>query len=199
MRAAPPTAAAGAESRTVSSGRLVIAIALAGSLVACFPRYDWRDLRPDCARTWCGFVASFPGRITSATREIPVGDVRLPLALNVVSVGETTFAVGAFELLPGSDAALARTLLERKLLDDVGGSEGRRARVVLHAADHGEIAGESFEADGRRDGKAMRATARFAERRGRLVEILVVGPVDALATDSGRQAIETFMSSLRLD
>ena len=179
--------------------RIVVAAGLLGSLTGCFPRYDWRDHRPDCARTWCGFVASFPGRVTNATRDIPVGGMRLPLALNVVSVGEVTFAVGAFELLPGSDAAAARAVFEQKLLDEVGAVEGRGEAVVVHAADHREIAGRRFDAEGRRDGRALRATARFVERDGRLVEILVLGPSDVLSTDGGRQAVETFMTSLRLD
>ena len=45
----------------------------------------------------------------------------------------------------------------------------------------------------------LHATARFAERRGSLVEILVVGPADELSTAAGKQAVETFVTSVRLD
>lgn len=182
-----------------AANRAAVAIACAGLLAGCYPRYDWRDYRPDCARTWCGFVASFPGRVTNATRDIPVGDVRLPLALNVVSVGEVTFAIGAFDLVPGSDADAARATFERKLLDDVGATEGRHGHVVLHTAIRDEVMADTLEAEGRRDGRALRTTARFAQRQGRLIEILVIGPADVLSTDSGRQAVETFLTSLRLD
>ena len=137
--------------------------------------------------------------MTNATRDVPVGERRLPLAINVVSVGDVTFAVGAFDLLTGGDADAARATFERKLLDDVGAAEGRSGWVTLRAGDRSEIAARSFDAEGRRDGKALRVTARFAEHRGRLVEILVIGPADVLATDSGRQAVETFVTSLRLD
>ncbi len=170
-----------------------------GLLAGCYPRYDWRDWRPDCARAWCGFVASFPGRVTTATRDIPVGDLRLPLTLNVISVGEVTFAVGAFELLPGSDAAAAQALLERKLLDDVGAKEGRRARAAVQTADRSELVADRFDVEGARDGKALRANARFVQRKGRLVEILVIGPSATLETGAGQQAVETFLTSLRLD
>ena len=168
-------------------------------LSGCYPRYDWRDVRPDCAKTWCGFVASFPGRVTSASRDIPVGALQLPLVLDVVSVGDVTFAVGAFELIEGSDVAAARTTFETKLLDDVGATDARRGRSIVRAADRSEIPADTFDVEGVRDKRAYHATARFAERRGRLVEILVIGPSDVLATDSGRQAVETFISSLRLD
>ena len=69
----------------------------------------------------------------------------------------------------------------------------------MHAADRTELAATTFEARGQRAGKSYSALARFVERRGRLVEIVVVGPTDALGKDSGRQAVETFFTSLRLD
>lgn len=168
-------------------------------VAACYPRYDWRDYRPDCGRGWCGFIASFPGRVTSATREAPVGTMRLPLALHVVSVGDVAFAIGAFELRPGSDAQRARKTFEAKLLDDVGASAGRSGSVILHAADRRDIEAATFEAEGQRDGQRLKVVARFAERQGREIEILVIGPSDVLTSNAGRQAVETFMTSLRLD
>ena len=181
-----------------TAGRCALVLALL-ALAACYPRYDWRDYRPDCAKTWCGFVASFPGRVTQATREVPVGRERLPLALHVVSTGDVTFAIGAFTLSTGSDPAEAQRVFERKLLDDVGATAGRRAVVELRSADRAPIAGESFEAEGRRGDQPLRTIARFAQRRDHLVEVLVIGSVDTMATDSGRQAVETFLTSLRLD
>ena len=184
------------------SGRLAI-ILIASLLAACYPRYDWRDYRPDCGRGWCGFIASFPGRVTSATRDVPVGNMRLPLALHVVSVGEVTFAIGAFELLPGSDANSARQTFEAKLLDDVGASAGRSGGMTLHAARTSvrgiEIEAATFEAAGQRDNKRLSVTARFVQRQNREIEILVIGPTDALTSNSGRLAVETFFTSLRLD
>ena len=179
--------------------RLMAIVVAASALAACYPRYDWRDYRPDCARVWCGFVASFPGRVTSATRDVAVGEMRLPLTLHVVSVGEVTFAIGALDLLPGSDAALARGMFEKKLLDDVGASAGRSASVTLRAADRTDIEAATFEADGERDRQRVSTAARFVRRPGREIEILVIGPTDALASKSGRQAVETFFTSLRLD
>jgi hypothetical protein len=165
----------------------------------CYPRYDWRDYRPDCAKYWCGFVASFPGKPTPATRDIPVGTMRLPLTVNVVSVGDVSFAVASFDLLPGSDAAVARALLEHKLLDDVGVTEGRRGRIDLHAADRSEFVADTLDADGMQGGRHLRASARFVERQRRLIEVLVIGPDDELSKGSGKQAVETFFTSLRFD
>jgi hypothetical protein len=180
-------------------GRALVVATVAAALAGCYPRYDWRDYRPDCARGWCGFVASFPGKATTATREIPVGALRLPLTASVVSVGDVSFAVLAFDLLPGSDRTAARASLETKVLDDVGASSGRRGTVTLHAADRSDIPADTFDADADGDRRPLHATARFAERRGYLVEILVVGPADVLSTAAGRQAVETFVTSVRLD
>ena len=137
--------------------------------------------------------------MTSATREVPVAGMRLPLALHVVSVGDVTFALGAFELLPGSDAQTARKTFETKLLDDVGASSGRSGNVTLHAADRTDVEAVTFEAEGQRDSQRLKVVARFVQRQGREIEILVIGPADVLASDSGRQAVETFFTSLRLD
>ncbi len=169
------------------------------ALAGCYPRLDWRDVRPDCTKGFCDFVASFPGRVASATRDVAVDGRPLPLTLHVVTVDGLTFAVGAFELGPAGDAAAARGLLEKKLLDDVGASTGTRTPIVLHAGDRAEVPGEAFEADGNRDGERRHAAARFAARRGHLVEAVVIGPADDLAKPRGRQAVETFLTSLRLD
>jgi hypothetical protein len=175
-------------------------VAFAAILVAgCYPRYDWRDHRPDCARGWCGYVASFPGRVTHAVRDIPVGHLSLPLSLDVVSVGEVTFAIGAFELLPGSNAGEARATFERKLLSDVGAETARTAPAPLRAADRSAVDATRFEAEGVRDGKSLRVEARLAERGGRMIEVLVIGSSDTLESDVGRQAAETFFTSVRLD
>ena len=185
-----------------TAARVIFGLALivtASLLAACYPRYDWRDYRPECGRGWCGFVASFPGRVTSATRAVPVANLRLPLTLHVVSVGDVTFAIGAFELLPGSDAQIARKTFETKLLDDVGATDGRSGSVTLHAADRTDIEAATFEAEGQRGGKRLKVVARFVQRRDREIEILVIGPAEGLASNSGRQAIETFLTSLRLD
>lgn len=177
------------------------ALALAAVVVAgCTPHYDWREYRPDCARTWCGFVASFPGRVTTATRDVPVAATALPLSLHVVSVDDVTFAVGAFALRSDGDAAAARTVLENKLVDDVGGGSPRRDKVTMRATDRSAVEADTFDLDGPRGGHGVvRAVARFVERRDRLVEVLVVGPADTLSTDRGRQAVETFVTSVRLD
>ncbi len=174
---------------------VVALVAVAG----CYPKLDWRDVRPDCAKGFCDFVASFPGRVVSATRDIAVGARPLPLTLHVVSVDRVTFAVGAFDLGAGGDATAARAVLEQKLLDDVGAASGTRTPLVLHAADRAAVPAEAFEAEGSRGTERWRAAARFAVRRGRVVEAVVIGPADDLVKPTGRQSVETFLTSLRLD
>ena len=186
-----------AMAKRVTSGLALIVTA--SLLAACYPRYDWRDYRPDCGRGWCGFVATFPGKVTSATRDVPVAGMRLPLALHVVSVGEVTFAIGAFELLPGSDAQIARKTFETKLLDDVGAASGASGKATLHSADRADIEAVTFEAEGQHGSERLKVVARFVRRRDREIEILVIGPADVLASNSGREAVETFLTSLRLD
>ncbi len=179
--------------------RVAACIVAALLLAACYPRFDWRDHRPACGRDWCGFVASFPGRVTTATRDIPVGGVPMPLSLNVVTVGDLTFAVGAFDVVPGGDATLARATLKKKLLDDVGAATAREGVASLRATDRSPIDGKTFEAEGTREGRKLRVVAQFASRGRYLVEVLVLGSQEAMASKDGAQALETFFTSVRLD
>ena len=182
----------------VRIGRALILTASVAT-AACYPHHDWRDYRPDCSRGWCGFTASFPGKVSNATRDIPVGATRLPLTVNVVTIDDVSFAVAAFDLGAGDEGDAARAAFERKILDDVGATSARRGRVTLHTTDRAELAADTFDAEGMRGDKALRATARFAERPHRLVEILVIGPAAEMSTSRGKQAIETFLASVRLD
>jgi hypothetical protein len=162
---------------------------------ACYPSYDWRDVRPDCGKYWCGFVASFPGKITSAARDVPIDGGLLPIAFHVVSSGKLTFAVGVVDLAGGRDADRARSVLEEKLQADVGATTGTRGTATMRTASREALSAVSFDAASDR----VRATARFARRGDRLVEMLVIGDAKTFATDSGREAIETFFTSMRID
>ena len=165
------------------------------SCAACYPSYDWRDVRPDCSKYWCGFVASFPGKVTSAARDVPTDGGALPIAFHVVSSGKLTFAVGVVDLAGGRDAERARALLERKLQDDVGATSATHGTSTVRTANREALAAVSFDASSER----VKATARFVRRDDRLVEMLVIGDAKAFATDAGREAIETFVTSLRID
>lgn len=184
-----------------SRARRLGLVALASfALAACYPSYDWRDYRPDCNRVWCDFVASFPGRVSSASRDdVPIGGRPTPMALHVVTVNDITFAIGAVDLRGGTGAEAARDALERKLLDDVGAKAGRSTTIELRATDRTPIAATLFEAEGETPSGRHRVVARFAERKGRLVEILVVAPEKVAEGATARQAIETFFASVRLD
>lgn len=168
---------------------------------ACYPAFDWRDHRPSCDLYWCGFVASFPGRVTSAARDVPIDGRPMRLALHVVSTDGLTFAVGVFDLGPDGDerARAAQQAFEKKLLDDVGATEARKSAIALRASDGTALAGVAFEAEGRHGDQAVAAVARFVRRRDRSIEILVLGPGSRLASAEGRQAVETFLTSLRID
>jgi hypothetical protein len=179
----------------VTLRRTLVAAWAALLCAACYPSYDWRDVRPDCGRYWCGFVASFPGKVTSAARDVPVDGGTLPIAFHVVSSGKLTFAVGVVDLSGGRDADRARAVLEAKLQGDVGATSGTRGTATLRSAARDALTAVSFQAAGERGV----ATARFVRRGDRLVEMLVIGDAKAFASDTGREAIDTFFTSMRLD
>lgn len=164
-------------------------------LAACYPTYDWRDVRPDCGPYWCGFVASFPGRVTSAARDVPVDGGVLPIAFHVASSGQLTFAVGVIDLSGGRDADRARAVIERKLKDDIGAATATTGSATVRTANRDALDAVTFDVASERG----RASARFVRRGDRLVEMVVIGDAKTFASDRGREAVDTFFTSMRID
>lgn len=89
-----PSAAMSRSRRTVY---LLAALALAAA--ACSPRYDWRTVLSNEG----AYAALYPGKPSSAAREVAIGGRHLPMTMEAARVDETLFAVGVVTL-PDDDA-----------------------------------------------------------------------------------------------
>ncbi len=90
--------------------RLVRTLALsllAGTLVACSPKFDWRTIQS----TDNGYAALYPGKPSSASRPVDIGGKRMPMTMDAARVDDTLFAVGMVEL-GVDDPAVRRAALE---------------------------------------------------------------------------------------
>lgn len=178
-------------------------LGLAFSTAGCWPKHDWRDFRPDCKTMWCGFVATFPAHVQSTSREILLDGALRRLTLHVARVGATSFAIGVVDLPPGEDdaahAQTTRAALQRALLANIDATTSPERAITLTGADKSAIPATAIEASGRRSEHPLHLVARFALRKGHLVEVVVIGASDALARPAGQEALDTFFTSLRLD
>lgn len=166
-------------------------------LTACSPRYDWRDYQDAD-----GFVATFPGKVQSASRAINLDGATVTMTLRAARVGETAFVVGTIAL-PGQDEAALKKAedavlvglqqnLEAKILSETPISI---ARVEQRAPG---IQARALEFLGTSDGHVLRMSARVAHEAGRVYQIVVVGPSDALKEPASQEATDTFLRSVRL-
>lgn len=88
------------------------------ALAACSPRYDWRTIVSSDGR----YAALYPGKPTSAARDVSIAGRKLPMTMEAARVDETLFAVGVVTL-PSDDAALRReamTSMQAGLVANLG-------------------------------------------------------------------------------
>lgn len=113
LRPVAPTARTGRTARTahvtriaLTAARLALAALLPAFLAACSPRYDWRTtLSSEGA-----YAALYPGKPTSAAREVAIAGRKLPMTMEAARIDDTLFAVGVVTL-PEDDAALRKEAL----------------------------------------------------------------------------------------
>ena len=164
----------------------------------CWPKYDWRDFRPDCSRVWCGVVATFPARVQSNSRDVALAGATRAMTLHVANVGAVSFAIGTARALPG-DGGSGAIALKDALMANLAASADNERSVMLKTSDRVAIAALAVDAHGVRGSDAVRMSARFMRHGGQLIEAVVIGPEDVLARPAGREAIDTFLTSLRFD
>lgn len=173
-----------------------VLLLLACLMAACTPTYNWREMPAADGAV----QVAFPARPQTQTRELPVGDTRLPFTLTAATVGDAVFAVGHLVLPEGADAATReryRQALEDSLARNLQATETARRDVQIRAAGHGgraSTAAHELELRGAPQGMPAWMLARVVVSGNRLIEIAAVGPADALSEDVAR----TFIDSVRM-
>lgn len=166
--------------RTISFTALFIAIAAAGILSACSPRFDWRDYRGASA----GYSALFPGKPASLTRMVELDGLRVAMSMTAAEVDGTTFAVGSAALATPAQAQAALLAMKTAMLNNIGAGVTRA-----------QAEGMEIEAVGTDKGRRMLLVGRFIARGARVYQVIVLGPEQSIERDS----VDTFMSSFKPD
>lgn len=174
----------------------MLAAVLAGALLACTPRLNWRELKLPQAQC----VIALPDKPQTEERELVLDGERLTMSMTSTGVGPSLFALGV-ALLPAR--ALAPERLEATvaffrdgLLRNVQGRLTATATINL-SAPAGRVVrlAQSVTATGRigRERKAALA-ARFYVVDDRLYQLVALGAEDEIPAS----ALETFFDSFRL-
>jgi hypothetical protein len=189
-----------AENRATNRFRFAACLLLAGlaGLAACSPRYDWRTIQSESG----AYAALYPGKPSSAAREVAIAGRRLPMTMEAASVGQTLFAVGVVTL-PSDDAALRREALDAMqagLAANLGAHPAEPARTqavtVMSAAQPPvplpgvavEVAGVSPQ-----DQAPRRITARLVASGNRVYQAVVLEAGDAARDQRQAEEVGQFL------
>jgi hypothetical protein len=164
---------------------------------ACSPRFDWREYRaPE------GLQALFPARIQTASRPIDLAGLHLRMRMDAARVGELSFVVGVTSLPDGAAASrgAVEDAIEAALLRNIGASAPamRKPALIGAAAGRPGVTGVALQSEGTTGRGPVRITARIFSSGSRVYEVMVAGPSSVMDEAETREAIDTFMTSLRL-
>ncbi|CAG9175356.1 hypothetical protein CURE108131_15530 [Cupriavidus respiraculi] len=185
--------------RPLRAARLACACLAFAGVLACSPRYDWRTIQSSDG----AYAALYPGKPTSAGRDVAIAGRRLPMTMEAARVGETLFAVGVVTL-PSDDPAQRREALEAMqagLLANLGGAATEpvqtRAVTIMSAAQPAvPLPGVELRvaAVSAQDNSPRRMTARLVGTGTRVYQVVVLEAGDAARDHRQAEQIEQFLT-----
>lgn len=162
------------------------AIACCLLLLACSPKFDWREVRGPAAP----YLVTLPAKPANHARDINLDGIPVTMTMTGAEVDGVTFAVGSVELADPAQAGHALQAMKTALVRNINGKV-----VEEKAAQAGSAAGMiALEAHGPLPQGQRLLLARFVARGPHVYQLLVVGN----ERDVSREAADTFFTSFHL-
>jgi hypothetical protein len=168
-----------------------LAALLLPALLACSPKYNWRDYAsPDAP-----YRVMFPAKPASFTRNIELDGMRVAMTMTAAEVDGATFAVGAAQAQDPARAQAALEAMKLALLRNIGASAQREASASATSDSGGENrTALDVDATGQANGAPMRLVGHFEARGKRFYQVIVVGRPKAVPPEQ----LEQFFTSFKL-
>ena len=165
---------------------IIAIVLLALCLIACSPKYDWRDVAGQRAP----YTILMPDKPSRLSREIQLGQQTVTMHMTATQIDGIKFAVGAIKMPDAVKAQAAMALIKSALLKNI---EGTISQEKISAANvSGKLSlSEEFNAFNPRT--SIRMSGRIVARDGWVFEVLVVGPEHAI----DRDIVDMFFSSFK--
>lgn len=162
---------------------LVATPLFAAVLAACSPDYNWREVQNHDA----AYTALFPAKPASHAQDINLDGIRTTMSMTAAEVHGVVFAIGSAELADPALVQPALKAMKTAMVRNIGGAIASDKTVA------GLTPLNDVIADGSRNGRPVRLTARFAAHKQRVYQAVVIGaPQDVPA-----EAVETFLASFK--
>ncbi|MUI12753.1 hypothetical protein GJV26_09745 [Massilia dura] len=159
-----------------------MAVAVAATVSACSPKFDWRDYRSAEA----SYSVLFPDKPATHTRTVNLDGRQAAMTMTAAEVDGTIFAVGTAALPDAAQARHAVGAMRTAMVRNIGGN------ITKEAEREG---GLEVEAHGVSNARPMQLHARFVARDSRAYQVIVMGPEKAVDAEN----IDTFIRSFKLN
>jgi hypothetical protein len=163
-------------------------LACALILIACSPKYNWREVRGTAAP----FVVTLPAKPATHARTVNLDGTQVTMTMTGAEVDDVTFAVGSAEL---ADPALAEKSLEAMktaMVRNIGGTI-RHEETSAAGTTPATIDIEAIGAPAP-NGRERLLLARFVAKGPHAYQAIVVGN----EKDVSREAADTFFASFNV-
>ena len=174
----------------LSSVRNAACAAFAGALLlACTPKFDWREVRG----TGAPYSVMLPAKPASQARPINLGGTQVVMTMTAAEAGDVTFAVGTAELPDAAAARSALSAMKTALVRNIGGTirhEKSASAGSAYATIEIDASGPPNDATG---GQPRVLLARFVAKDRRVYQLVVTGREKAVS----QEAVDTFFTSFK--
>lgn len=160
--------------------------AVALTLAACSPQYNWREIQSESAP----FAIAMPAKPTTFARQIDLNGVSVLMTMTAVEVGHNTFAVGTAELPDAIQAQRSVSAMKTAMINNIHGSIRHEKVLTMPDSAHKEVGTvamteiEAISADKNAiDGQPRVLYARFAANDKRVYQLVATGSERIMTRD----------------
>jgi hypothetical protein len=159
-------------------------------LLACSPKFNWREVRGPAAP----YLVTLPAKPDSHTRDINLDGLPVRMTMTGAEVDAVTFAVGSVELADPAQAMHALNAMKTALVRNINGKVTQEKSANTDSRPGAGPATIELEASGPLPQGRRLLLARFIAGERHVYQLLVVGD----ERDVSREAADTFFTSFRL-
>lgn len=163
------------------------AIAACTLLLACSPKFDWREVRGSAAP----YVALFPAKPDTHARAINLDGAQVTMTMTGAEIDGVSFTVASIDLGDPTRAQQAIGAMKTALVRNI---DGQIVSEQLSAPAPGTTLLELEARGPLPKGGERLLLARFFARENHAYQMLVVGHAEAVS----REAANTFLTSFQL-
>lgn len=159
------------------------------TLSACFPTFDWRDVRGVDAP----YTILMPAKPTQFSREITLADNVLTMQMSACDVSGISFAVGAVKLSDTSKGSAVLAAMKKGMVSNIRKSAGQDAASAQDSADSAGQERVEVEASAP-NGDKLKLVGRFLIRGEWAYQVVMLGSSKKMT----ETVIDTYLTSFKV-